>query len=306
MAGKWEQFNHPQSGMRYLMYDAINDSRVRPAHLALDGIIRAKSDPFWGSHSPPCGFRCRCSLIQLSDKQAQARSVNGKGLNQLPILENGLPANPDTGWDYDKTNRMAGIEKAIKQRKTDSSTWFQRTLFEQMEKKIAQNAKVIELAEKQIAEKMPVVNKKEFADYVEKVTAEDYKARHEFVRVGSLPDFVMADNAVTELNPINNEIHVSDYQLKHAQRNQKSAPLNIDDVKKLPDKLENARWFYDSNLNNLTAVFDIESIKDVGKAIVVINFSRSKKEIYNAIKTSGVIDILTLNMKNYREIKDEP
>ena len=117
MAGKWEQFNNPMSGMRYLMYDAINDSRVRPAHLALDGIIRAKSDPFWGSHSPPCGLRCRCSLIQLSDKQATARSVNGKGLNQQPVmkLKDGsiVPANPDNGWSYDKTNRMAGIEKAI-------------------------------------------------------------------------------------------------------------------------------------------------------------------------------------------------
>ncbi|MEI7840054.1 MAG: hypothetical protein WCJ11_06095 [Methylococcaceae bacterium] len=60
-------------------------------------------------------------MVPLDYKQAQARSTNGNGLNKQPILENGLPALPDAGWDYDKTNRMAGIEKAIEQRKTGGS-----------------------------------------------------------------------------------------------------------------------------------------------------------------------------------------
>jgi SPP1 gp7 family putative phage head morphogenesis protein len=136
MAGKWEQFNNPKSKLRYLMYDAINDSRVRPAHLALDGIIREKSDPFWATHSPPCGYRCRCSLIALTDSQAQKRSVNGKGLNQQPILENGQPALPDKDWDYDKTNRMAGVEKAIKDKP-------QSLLKSELEKRLAEPPKIM-------------------------------------------------------------------------------------------------------------------------------------------------------------------
>ncbi len=114
MAGKWQNFIEFKDSRPYLMYDAINDSRVRPAHLALDGIIRPVGDAFFATHSPPCGFRCRCSLVSLSAKQAHDRSPAGKGLNQYPVLENGLPANPDKGWDYDKTNRMAGVEKALK------------------------------------------------------------------------------------------------------------------------------------------------------------------------------------------------
>ena len=149
MAGKWEQFNRNAKTSPFLMYDAINDSRVRPSHLALDGIIRPVGDAFWATHSPPCGYRCRCSLISLSPKQAQDRSKDGKGLNQQPVLKDGSPALPDKGWDYDKTNRMAGIEKAIENKKTAAgSNWFKRTLLEQMEKKIVQNAKAIESSEK--------------------------------------------------------------------------------------------------------------------------------------------------------------
>lgn len=150
-----------------------------------------------------------------------------------------------------------------------------------------------------------VCYKKAFADFVSQVTAEDYKARHEFVRVGVLPDYVMKDSAIVALEPMTNEIHVSDYQLRHAQRLEKKIPLSLEDLKQLPDKLDNARWFFDAHLNNLTAVFDIHHCADVGKAIVVINFGK-KKEKYNAVKTSGIIDISTLKMKIYREIKNEP
>jgi hypothetical protein len=265
------------------MYDAINDSRVRPAHLALDGIIRPKDSPFWAIHSPPCGFRCRCSLISLTDKQARDRSVNGKGLNQQPVLENGLPANPDKGWDYDKTNRMAGIEKAIGEK---PQGLLKSTL------------------EKRLTEKSTMIDKQGFADFVEKVTVEGYKARHEFIKVGELPDFVMIDSEVMALTPPNNEIHVSDHELRHANRELKSAPLPLEIVKQLPDKLENARWFYDSSHKNIVAFFDIGESADIGKAVVVINFSRKKKiEAKNSIVTSGIIADFTIGMDVYRELK---
>jgi SPP1 gp7 family putative phage head morphogenesis protein len=114
MAGKWERFKVTAKDRPYLMYDAINDSRTRPAHLALDGVIRAIDDPFWLTHSPMCGYRCRCSLRSLSDTQAQARSHGDNGLNKQPQLPDGTPANPDQGWDYDKRGRMTGVDRAIK------------------------------------------------------------------------------------------------------------------------------------------------------------------------------------------------
>ena len=54
--GRWQRFQAVKLDMPYLMYDAINDSRVRPSHLEMDGIIRPIDDPFWKTHYPPNGY----------------------------------------------------------------------------------------------------------------------------------------------------------------------------------------------------------------------------------------------------------
>lgn len=56
--GRWQQQQRNKDKRQYLMYSAINDSRVRPAHLALNRIVRPIDDPFWLTHYPPLGFRC--------------------------------------------------------------------------------------------------------------------------------------------------------------------------------------------------------------------------------------------------------
>ncbi|QPF36499.1 minor capsid protein [Acinetobacter johnsonii] len=68
--GRWQQQQRNKDKRPYLMYSAINDSRVRPAHLALNRIVRHIDDPFWLTHYPPLGFRCRCSCIALTEAQA--------------------------------------------------------------------------------------------------------------------------------------------------------------------------------------------------------------------------------------------
>ena len=111
--GRWEQYVSNEKNRPYLMYDAINDSRVRPSHLAMDGIIRRIDDPFWATNYPPNGFRCRCRCISLSEKQAQDRSKNGQGLKK-PITPD---MQPDKGWDYNVGEDLtAGIRQAEQQR----------------------------------------------------------------------------------------------------------------------------------------------------------------------------------------------
>ena len=124
MAARWDRILLTQETRPYIMYDALNDSRVRPAHLALDGIIRRVDDPFWTTHSPPNGYRCRCSIRSLSEHQAKARSGQGKGLNQQPVLDDGTPALPDKGWDYNPSDRLAGVNKAITDRASQCTGLF--------------------------------------------------------------------------------------------------------------------------------------------------------------------------------------
>lgn len=68
--GRWQQQQRNKDKRHYLMYSAINDSRVRPAHLALNRIVLSIDHPFWLTHYPPTGFRCRCTCIALTEAQA--------------------------------------------------------------------------------------------------------------------------------------------------------------------------------------------------------------------------------------------
>ena len=82
--------------------------------------------PFAGSMMPsgrrtrrPLGYRCRCSLISLTEEQAQARSRpnpdgEGTGLYKTPQLEGGIPAKPDKGWDYNPfEDHMQWVNQAL-------------------------------------------------------------------------------------------------------------------------------------------------------------------------------------------------
>lgn len=74
--GKYQQIQSNKALRPYQMYDAVNDSRTRPTHLAMDNTILPVDHPWWQGHTPPCGYRCRCTVIALTTKQAQARGIS--------------------------------------------------------------------------------------------------------------------------------------------------------------------------------------------------------------------------------------
>lgn len=97
--GRWQHQQQNKLSRPYLMYSAIEDSRVRPSHLALNNIIRHIDDPFWLSWYPPNGFRCRCTVIAISEKKANKLGItNDEDMPDLPS-ENGFNFNP---WNFDE------------------------------------------------------------------------------------------------------------------------------------------------------------------------------------------------------------
>ena len=96
-------------------YDAINDDRVRPDHLALETLglngtgVYWRDDPFWDSFTPPVHFNCRCSIALVTEEQAarmgvkQAQEWVRTGQEPFPhehrigaVLAAGVTPNP--GW----------------------------------------------------------------------------------------------------------------------------------------------------------------------------------------------------------------
>ncbi len=75
----------------------------RPEHIALDGIVRPKGDPFWQQRYPPRGFGCKCRVVGVRSA-AIAKRLGGKPDAPLPEWidainpKTGLPVGVDKGW----------------------------------------------------------------------------------------------------------------------------------------------------------------------------------------------------------------
>ena len=64
--GHWERIERLAEVRPYLRYVAVLDARTRPEHMAWHGTVLPWDHPFWKTHYPPCGWYCRCTVIQLS------------------------------------------------------------------------------------------------------------------------------------------------------------------------------------------------------------------------------------------------
>lgn len=107
-AGHWRDFEEHATSRPFLMYDAINDSRVRPSHLALDGIIKPVGDAFWQTHACPNGHRCRCAIRSLTRAQAMQKG----GVTQNVPAE----GRADEGWGHKPTDGFKGLLNSIENR----------------------------------------------------------------------------------------------------------------------------------------------------------------------------------------------
>lgn len=113
-AGEWQSRNegtHP-----YLLYDAVNDTRTRPAHRLMDGTVLPQGHPWWVTHYPPNGFMCRCRAVALTE--AQARRLGGV----TTVIPDGPAAAPDPGWDGDpRSQPRKGEFDALRRRQSKSA-----------------------------------------------------------------------------------------------------------------------------------------------------------------------------------------
>jgi SPP1 gp7 family putative phage head morphogenesis protein len=115
--GRWERQQRVKASRPYLMYSAINDSRTRPAHRALDGTIRPIDDPFWLNHYPTLGYRCRCTTIALTKEQMLERG----GVTDAPDVS------ADKGWGHHMGDYSAGLSQALETIATKSTALPQAT-----------------------------------------------------------------------------------------------------------------------------------------------------------------------------------
>lgn len=111
--GRYRQMTKPHilAARPYWMYEAVHDARTRPGHRALDGLVFPADHEFWRTHYPPNGYRCRCKVRALSERELMAKGLTV--LERLPehvvdprtgeIIEDlspdpGFESNPALSW----------------------------------------------------------------------------------------------------------------------------------------------------------------------------------------------------------------
>lgn len=85
-------------------YNTIGDDRVRPTHEAMDGVRAEKDDPMWSMWTPPCGWNCRCALLEIFNDETKYMTPTGS-----PNVQ------PDEGFGFnpgDVYRDLIGARKA--------------------------------------------------------------------------------------------------------------------------------------------------------------------------------------------------
>jgi SPP1 gp7 family putative phage head morphogenesis protein len=94
MAGRWNRLWANRKNKPYLIYISRLDGRERPEHRAWHGTILPIDHPWWDSHYPPCGWRCRCRVLAFSARELEARGLKVTEPPKFPLRQY---INPRTG-----------------------------------------------------------------------------------------------------------------------------------------------------------------------------------------------------------------
>lgn len=102
-SGQWARIQRNKRSRPYLMYSALLDERTRPEHRAWHGIVRPVDDRFWDTHTPMNGWRCRCTLRQLSQRDLDRRGLR---VSQAPNMRT-------RRWRNDRTGQTSEVPEGI-------------------------------------------------------------------------------------------------------------------------------------------------------------------------------------------------
>ncbi|WP_027364014.1 phage head morphogenesis protein [Desulfotruncus alcoholivorax] len=108
--GSWKRMNDADVVKKrpYGMYDAVNDSRTRPTHLAMDRRVFPLDHPIWDTWWPPNGYRCRCAVRSLSERDVQRMGLTVETKIPEMVTPPGQLARhlvPDPGFDQNPAKK---------------------------------------------------------------------------------------------------------------------------------------------------------------------------------------------------------
>lgn len=105
--GQWTRAQETKDTLPFVMYDHVQSAHERPEHVSWDGIVLPVDDPWVASHWPVKAWGCKCSMIQVGQRQLDRM---GKTVDSAPAEKWVTYTNKRTG---DTQEVPAGVDPAF-------------------------------------------------------------------------------------------------------------------------------------------------------------------------------------------------
>jgi len=270
----------------------------RPEHVAWDGIILKHDDPWWDTHTPPCGFGCKCYVETLAERDMKKHGLTVTPKAKIPHNskdpKTGLPQGVDKGWDYQPgANQTTPLYDLIARKLPGMDAVLGAAMMANLKDALALETqlKLWEMIDQAKKTKQP---------------AGDAVMVH-----GIEPTTVqaLADLGVKLQSA---DIWLQDRELIHALRDAKTdrgAALPEEVWRDLPRYLAKATPYLDTQDQALVYAFDLPD--GAGKVLVRVNYAEKMRDggqrikvTTNFIRTAGIVDPLNIaGDSRYQELK---
>lgn len=296
----------------YWMYDAVNDSRVRPSHSMMDGRIYRYDHPFWNTWSPPNGHNCRCKKIPISQEEVDQDALPVETWDPTGSVDgDGKVIAPDAGWRHDPakvawrpelTNVRADLRQAFLSRLAmaacgDGASFAAGPSCPALKKRLQQtDLDDLEL----LMQSGAIQASKSWDQWVDDV-AQTLRRKGEIYPVGNIPPHVLSQ---LPSQPQLALVMMDDEALTHLLRPGKAgrgAGVTVAEIKRLPSQLTQGDWYQDIEDPALLVTW-LRAGSQIIKFVVRLD-RRVGKGKCNLITTAGMVQAGNLRQANkYRKL----
>ena len=301
MAARWKRFE--KDGDRYLLqYRTIGDDRVRRTHRMMHGITLPVTSPFWDKYFPPNGWNCRCTVAQVrkgkfpvSDEQ---RAMNLGSQATAGKYQEMFMFNPG--------KRMATFPayNAYTIRRCNSCQWRPDRM--ELAADIPDNelCKACRLLQESHRGRIHAAEEG-IRSIIRRL--EDGYPKGDAVMIGKLDGGIKEFVRKKGIEPLTDEIYMTDKQIHHALRTVKQRAgkaVNAEQLAALPSLMDGCEVYWDEKAGNIQ--FITRQDRKVQKFVVELNYCtkiQGEKRTVNAFITAGVIEERNLGMQNLMKIK---
>lgn len=307
-AGKWAQAQADIDIHPYGMYDAVNDSRTRPDHLAQDGKIYRLDHPFWRTWTPPNGYRCRCTFRTLSQEDVDAMGGAKKDLpDDSP--DEGFKTNP--GHTPGEARLLSNLD--LKKRLSEYSPAFRQHFLQaastmpfQLMSRHLDDLDVKSMQTLLWAQKQGGVDG--YEDWIDALYKDRRKdggiaSRGRVYPVGNIPASI-ASRLKSE--PRMSLVVMTDKTVGHLVRDAKKsrgATLTRDEIKAIPKRFRDraTEWYEDTEKPGTFLALERMGKGKWLKVVFRVN-GRIKKVVAHVVQTAGVVGRRNLDEDRYKKI----